>query len=223
MGNTDIEIFIRRSIMDLKDVITSRRSVNFFDPSQEVSEDQIRTIIEMAAKTPSSFNLQPWNLLVLRGKEEKLRLQKLAWDQPKVSDAPVIFVVLADQDGWKEGHPIVEKDFQEMIKAGAMTEEQREWFAGARQTLYGSSSEASQAFACKNTGFFAMSLMLAAKSLGIDTHPMDGFDHEGVKKEFNIPDNYWIPLLLAVGYFDKSKELAPPKWRKSVDEIVKTF
>jgi len=209
--------------MDFTDVITSRRSVNFFDPSQEVSEDQVKTIIEIAAKTPSSFNLQPWNLMIVRAAEDKLRLQKVAWDQPKISMASVVLIVLADLDGWKEGHPIVEKNFQEMIKAGAMAEEQRKWFADARQTLYGSSSAASQAFACKNAGFFAMSLMLAARNFGIDTHPMDGFDHEGVKKEFNIPDQYWIPLLLAVGHFDKIKELVPPKWRKGVDEIVKTF
>ena len=40
-----------------------------------------------------------------------------------------------------------------------------------------------------------MSLMLAAKNLGLDTHPMDGFDHDGVKKAFDIPDNYWVLLL----------------------------
>ena len=65
-----------------------------------------------------------------------------------------------------------------------------------------------------------MSLMYAAKSLGLDTHPIDGFDHEAVRSEFNIPKNYWIPLLLALGYFDKQRELHPPKWRKSFEEIV---
>jgi nitroreductase len=65
--------------------------------------------------------------------------------------------------------------------------------------------------------------MLAAKSLGLDTHPMDGFDHEAVKKEFKIPDSYWVPVLIAMGYFDTSKELAPPKWRKSVDDILVRF
>jgi hypothetical protein len=52
---------------------------------------------------------------------------------------------------------------------------------------------------------------------------MDGFDHAGVRKAFNIPDNYWIPLLLAVGHFDESKKLHPPKWRKTFEEIVVRF
>jgi len=52
---------------------------------------------------------------------------------------------------------------------------------------------------------------------------MDGFDHEGVRKAFNIPENYWIPILLSVGYFKQDKTLMPPKWRKTVEEIVVKF
>ena len=125
--------------------------------------------------------------MVLTDAAEKEKLQKLAWNQPKITQAPVVFIVLADRDGWKEGHPFVEKNFKEMVAAGAMQESQRQWFADARTSLYGQSPEKELAFAVKNTGFFAMSLMLAAKDLGLDSHPMDGFDHDGVKKAFNIP------------------------------------
>jgi hypothetical protein len=52
---------------------------------------------------------------------------------------------------------------------------------------------------------------------------MDGFDHEGVCKEFKIPDTYWVPILLAVGYKKPGLELSPPKWRKTYDEIVVSF
>jgi nitroreductase len=49
---------------------------------------------------------------------------------------------------------------------------------------------------------------------------MDGFGHDAVRKEFRIPENYWIPLLMAVGYFNGTKTLLPPKWRKTYEEIV---
>jgi nitroreductase len=209
--------------MDFYDVITKRRSVNFFDPDKDVPDEIIKQIIETAAKAPSSFNLQPWSLIILRDLEEKKRLQELAWNQPKVSEAPITIIVLADRDGWKEGNRFADKNFQEMVKAGSMTEEQRQWFLDACTSLYGESDERQQAFACKNTGFFAMALMLAAKNLGLDTHPMDGFDHEAVQKAFNIPDNYWIPLLLSVGHFKDDVELASPKWRKTFEEIVVKF
>lgn len=206
--------------MDFKDVVDKRRAVNFFDTEKSVPDELLKEIVELAAKAPSSFNLQPWGIMILKDPEEKMRLRKLAWDQPKVSEAPVVFILLADRNGWKKGNTSFEKDFKEMIRSGSMSEEQYDWFANSCNALYGETSEKQQAFACKNTGFFAMALMFAAKSLGLDTHPMDGFDHDGVRKEFNIPENYWVPLLLAVGYFDEKKTLHPPKWRKTFEEIV---
>ncbi|MFC1895045.1 nitroreductase family protein [Thermodesulfobacteriota bacterium] len=208
--------------MDLAQVIQARRAVNYFDPKKPVDENLLRRMVELASMAPSSFNLQPWSLIVVTDQEEKDELRTLAWNQPKVSEAPVILVVLADRDGWKKEHPFVERNFREMVREG-MPEDRYEWFTGACQSLYGASEERRQAFACKNAGFFAMNLMLAATSLGLDTHPMDGFDHEGVRNALNIPENYWIPLLLAVGYFDTTKELLPPKWRKSYEEIVVRF
>jgi len=209
--------------MDFKDVIIQRRSVNFFDSAKDVPDALLREMTDLAAKAPSGFNLQPWSLIILKDKKEKLQLQKLAWNQPKVSEAPVILILLADRDAWKKDHPFLERNFREMVNAGSMKQEQYGWFTDVCKNLYGSTPERQQAFACKNTGFFAMSLMLAAKHLGLDTHPMDGFDHDGVRKAFNIPENYWVPLLIAVGCFQQDKELSPPKWRKTFDEIVVKF
>jgi nitroreductase len=206
--------------MEFKEAMKQRRAVNFFDPTKDVTDAQIKQIIETAALAPSGFNLQPWNLIVLRDKEKKEKLRKLAWDQPKITEAPVVLIVLGDMEGWKKGNAGFEKDFAESVKAGIMKQEQYDWFTGAAASLYGTNSDRKMAFACKNAGFFGMSLMLAAKDAGLDSHPMDGFDIEGVKKAFNISDQYWIPLLLAIGHFDKTKTLLPPKWRKSYDEIV---
>ena len=209
--------------MDFKTVVENRRAVNFFDPKKEVPDALLREMVELAAKAPSGFNIQPWSLIVLRDQDSKMRLREHAWGQEKITDAPVTMIVLADMDGWKFENEFAKKNFNEMIKSGAMNEEQREWFKETCTSLYGASEARSVAFACKNTGFFAMSMMLAAKSLGLDTHPMDGFDIDGVREAFAIPDNYWIPLLLAVGYFQEGKTLFPAKWRKSYDDIVIRF
>ncbi|BBO81073.1 nitroreductase [Desulfosarcina ovata subsp. sediminis] len=209
--------------MEYKDVVEKRRAINFFDSERNVSEALLREIVEMGAKAPSGFNLQPWNLIILRDMEEKKRLREKAWDQSKITEAPVVFIVLADRDGWREGHPTMEKNWQEMINTGQVTPDRRDWFLTAAKSLYGNSADALQAFANKNAGFFAMGLMYAATSLGLHTHTMDGFDHESVRKIFSIPDNYWVPLLMAVGYPRPGIEIQPPKWRKTYDEIVISF
>lgn len=209
--------------MEFKDAMKQRRAVNFFDPTKEVTDAQLRQIIETAALAPSGFNLQPWNVIVLRDKNEKETLKKVAMNQPKITEAPVVLIILGDREGWKQGNAGFEKDFVESVKEGIMKQEQYDWFCKATHSLYGSAPERQLAFACKNAGFFAMSIMLAAKDAGLDSHPMDGFDIEGVRKAFHIPDRFWIPLLIAIGHFDPTKTLLPAKWRKSLDEIVVKF
>jgi len=201
--------------MDFTDILIKRRAINFFDPTRDVSEDQIKTLLEEAVKAPSSFNLQPWKIKMVRDPKRKAALRALAFDQPKVTEAPVILMVLADRDGWKEGNETLEKHF-----ANNLQPEQREWFINTTSALYGNSEAASQAFANKNAGLFAMSFMYTASNHGLHTHPMDGFDHEGVRKEFAIPDNYWIPMLIAVGHLNPGTEVHPKAWRQSADEMI---
>jgi len=201
--------------MEFKEILTNRRAVNFFDPAKNVTEDQLREIVEDAAKAPSSFNLQPWKLMVLRDAGQRATLQKLAFDQPKVSEAPVVLIMLADREGWKEGNETLEGNFK-----NNMQPEQRDWFISTASALYGGSESARQAFANKNTGLFAMSLMYAASNLGLHTHPMDGFDHEGVRTTFEIPEQYWIPMLICVGHKKADVEIQPKGWRQSYEEMV---
>ena len=92
-------------------------------------------------------------------------------------------------------------------------------FLDAAQKLYGGDLR-SLAFGVKNAAFFGLALMLAAKDLGLDCHPMDGFEHDGVVEEFSIPKNFFVPMLIAVGHFDQSRKLPPRNWRKPYDEIV---
>ena len=52
--------------MEFKEIVEKRRSVNFFDTERNISDELIRELVGMASKTPSSFNLQPWSIMVLR-------------------------------------------------------------------------------------------------------------------------------------------------------------
>jgi nitroreductase len=205
--------------MDFIKLMETRRAANFFDPAKEVSDDKLKEMVRLASLVPSSFNLQPWNLIVVRSPADKARLRKLAMDQPKVTEAPVVLILLADKNGYKEGHPTVEQVWKSMEKNGYAKPEQKGWFIDAASKLYGGDPK-SLVFAVKNSAFFGLALMLAAKELGLDSHPMDGFDHDGVMKEFAIAENFVVPMLIAVGYFDNTKKLLPRNWRKSYEEIV---
>ena len=208
--------------MDFSDVMLSRRAINFFDPAADVPEADLRRLLETALRSPSSFNLQPWRVAVLRDAAQKAKLRALAWDQPKVTEAPVVLMFLADTEAWKMYSPNYERQFSYLLQAGRYKPEQRGEFAAATESLYGATPEKSLAFAVKNTAFFAMTFMYAAADAGYATHPMDGFDHDGVRQAFGIPERFWIPLLMAVGRVKPGIETAPPKWRFDADDIIYT-
>ena len=167
--------------MDFQDVMTARRAINFFDTQADVPKETLAALLETAARSPSSFNLQPWRVAVLREPAQKAKLRALAWNQPKVTEAPVVLLFLADREAWKMYSPAFERQFSYLLQSGRYTPDQRGEFAGATERLYGATPEKSLAFAVKNTAFFAMSFMYAAAAAGYVTHPMDGFDHDGVR------------------------------------------
>ena len=51
--------------MTVSEALNARRATPFFDPSQEISLDALKALIDQASLSPTSMNLQPYNLLVV--------------------------------------------------------------------------------------------------------------------------------------------------------------
>lgn len=205
--------------MDVLDAIRSRRAINFFDRSKKIPEEKIKELIEMANLSPSSFNLQPWKVIVVTDAEKKKILRRCALDQPKVEDASTVLIIIADPLSVEEN---IERALNSWQELGYIKQEMRGPYKDMAVKLYGGPQDFKRKlFAIKNTALFAMTLMIAAKGLGLDTHPMDGFDEECIKKEFNIPPDKIIPMLIAVGYLKTGIKLLPRAFRRDIGEFVK--
>jgi nitroreductase len=53
--------------------------------------------------------------------------------------------------------------------------------------------------AMRSCGIIAMSIMLLAQEQGWHSCPMDGFDFEAVGKLVNLPEDYVVSMMIAVG------------------------
>lgn len=205
--------------MDVIEAIRSRRSINFFDQNREIPDDKLRELLEISNLSPSSFNLQPWKAVVVKDPERKRALRKCAFDQPKAEEASAVLIMVADPKAMEENIDRMLDSWQEL---GYMKPEMRETYEGMAKNLYGGPDSLKRKFfAVKNTALFAMNIMLAAKGLGLETHPMDGFDEDCVKKEFNVPEDKIIPMLIAVGYLRQEVTLLPRAFRREISEFVK--
>ncbi len=198
--------------------IKERRSINFFQPDEKITEDKLRELLEIANLAPSSFNLQPWRIIAVQNPEKKKILRKCAFNQAKVEEASVVLIMIADPKGVEEN---IERVLDSWEKLGYIKAENKESSRAMAKNLYGQEdSLVRKIFAVKNTALFAMNLMIAAKGLGLETHPMDGFDEEAIKKEFHIPADKIIPMLVAVGYLKKGVNLLPRAFRRPIDEFT---
>lgn len=205
--------------MDVIQAIKERRSINFFDAGKGLPDEKIRELLETANLSPSSFNLQPWKVVVVRDPERKKVLRRCAFDQPKAEEASAVLIMVADPKGVEEN---IERVLDSWQALGYMKPQMRETYTGMTKNLYGEEDSVKRMiFAVKNTSLFAMNIMLAAKGVGLETHPMDGFDEDCIKREFHIPGDKIIPMLITVGYLKPGITLLPRAFRREIGEFVR--
>ncbi|NIR87495.1 nitroreductase family protein [Candidatus Bathyarchaeota archaeon] len=90
--------------MEVFEAIKTRRSIRAFT-NEEVSEEEVRKLIDAARQAPSAGNIQPWEFVVVRDPQRKRRLAAAALNQTFIEEAPVVIVVCANetQSGWGYG------------------------------------------------------------------------------------------------------------------------
>ncbi len=205
--------------MEVIEAIKSRRSINFFEPGMEIPDEKLKELLEIANLSPSSFNVQPWKVIVVKDPGRKKVLRECAFGQPKTEEASVVLIMVADPDFLENNF---ERVLDRWIELGYITEDKRDSNRQLAEKLYGAPDSMERKYtAVKNTSLFAMTLMIAAKGMGLETHPMDGFDEACIKKEFGIPKDKIIPMLVAVGHLKRGVTLLPRAFRRDIKEFVK--
>lgn len=82
--------------MDFWEVIERRYSLRDFDPSRDVTLENVEKILQAAIRAPSAGNMQSWFFAVVREEKRKEALARAALDQWFIAQAPVVVVVCAD-------------------------------------------------------------------------------------------------------------------------------
>jgi nitroreductase len=184
-----------RPIKPLTQALLERRATSHFKPDP-VPDEYLKAILELGAQAPSGYNLQPWRFVLVREKENRERLKKAAYNQEKVGEAPVVIIAFAIRDDWKN---YIDAIFQEGARRGMGTPEKvPEMKKQASDFLEKGISQ--PVWLNRHTMIAFTAMMLLAETYGLDTAPMEGFDPEAVKREFNLPDNAEVIALLAIGF-----------------------
>jgi nitroreductase len=180
--------------------IEARRSVKHFrtDPIDEAVLDRL---VELTLASPSSWNLQPWRIVLARGEAVRRALHAAAFRQPQILEAPVTFVFAVDTDGWRRDLPDV---VAQACAAGAWTDA----YGGHTLRVAPQGQEGLRRagllreYAIKDAMIAATHTALAAQSLGLGTTFMNGWREDAVKQAIGAGERpeIAIAVLLPVGH-----------------------
>jgi len=177
------------------ETILSRTAAKYYDPAATLSDDQIRELVRIGTTAPTSFHLQNWRFIAVRSREAKARLSPIAWSQPAVTDAAVTFIVcgqLADSS-------VIPDRLAPLVASGVMPETMvPEWEIPARD-LYMAFPQRQRDEAVRTGTFGAAAMIYAARSMGLGSTPMIGFDDVAVHREFGLTKDEVPVMLLSIG------------------------
>lgn len=176
--------------MEFKEVLKGRRAVKHFDPDYKISPEVESEIFDMAQQSPSSFNIQHWRFVNVKDVELRKKIRAVAWDQAQVTDASLLLVLCGDINDWKKNPERYWQNAPEdianyLVNAIGEFYQDREWIQ--RDEVM------------RSCGLVGQTVMLSAKSLGLDSCPMIGFDQEKVAQLINLPEDHAIGMMIAIG------------------------
>ena len=195
--------------MNVSDAIHERRAEKIFDPLFTISDKKIQELLEKAILSPTAFNIQNWRIVNVKDAALRQKIREVAWNQDKVTDASLLFVLCADLNAWAKeparywaGAPQM---YQDML-------------IPAIDVYYRDKPQVQRDEAMRSCGLIAMSIMLLAQEQGWHSCPMDGFDYDAVGQLINLPEDHVVALMIAIG--ERSQDSFPRTGKLCLQEVM---
>lgn len=185
----------RRLSASIEDVVRRRRAIHSFVPGPNITQEQWQKLFELTALTPSSYNFQPWDFVVVEDLKQREELLPLCWNQKQVMDAVAVMAVLGD----KNPHRRDEQILQQFVDDGYFNDEVKQTLKGSIDVVYPDEARRLEHAVC-GASLAAMTFMLVADGMGLGTAPLIGFDPKGVAKHLDVPDEYTVVMMMCVGH-----------------------
>ena len=171
---------------------------------QAIPDEVLVRLYDLMKFGPTSANCSPARFLFLKTREAKERLAPAvsSGNQMKTMTAPVVTIIAYDPK------------FYDQLPKLFPHDDARPWFT--------SSAALAEETAFRNGTLQGAYFLLAARSLGLDTGPMSGFDKKMVDELFLAEHGWKSNFLCGLGYGDPAG-LYPRLPRLSFDEACRVL
>jgi len=195
--------------METLEAIKLRRAVKLYDANHTMSEGEVDQLMTLAKLSPTAYNQQNYRFVLVRDPALRQRIREAAHGQPQVTDASLLVVICADLKAWNKNPQRYWANASQAVQ---------EHMVSMIDQYYRNREQVQRDEAMRSSGIAAQTIMLAAKAMGYDSCPMDGFDFDEVGKIINLPDDHAIAMFVAVG--KATQEAKPRPTQLGIDEVV---
>ena len=195
--------------MNVYTAIETRRSVKSFDIHHKMTDAEIDQLMSLAILSPTAFNIQHWRFVVVTDPVLRQQMRAVSWNQAQVEEASLLLVLTADLQAWTKEPERYWKNAAQAVS---------DILVPAIGNFYSGNAQMQRDEVMRSCGMAAMTIMLAAKEMGYDTCPMDGFDFEAVGKLLNLPADHTPVMFVTVG--KALKPASPRSGQLPLNEVV---
>lgn len=194
----------------MQDIIESRISVNHFQADRPLDDDAIESLVSLATKAPSAYNLQNWRFIAVRSKHAKTNLEAAAYGQQKIVDASVAFIIC--------GTLAEHQQLATTLRSSIMDQQMINGWVRQANAAHEGNPALQRDEAIRSASLAAMTLILAAQGMGLGSCAMSGFDTAQVIQAFELRETEFPVMIVAVGY--PANGNWPQKPRKTLSTIL---
>lgn len=196
-----------------------RYATKKFDTSKKVSEEDLEELLEAIQLSASSYGLQPYQILVVKNPELRIKLKAASFNQSQITDAShlLVFANLAEID------KAYVDSYLDNIAETRITK--REDLGGFEEMLNNTvlkfSPEEKNQWAVNQTYIALGNLLSAAANFKIDSCPMEGFEADKFDEILGLKEKGLTTAVVAtIGYRSEEDKLQHAvKVRKSKKEL----
>lgn len=205
--------------MELVEAIKTRKSIRAFLP-RPVARSVLADILELAARSPSWRNTQPWEVAVIGGDiMDEVQAALIEAATSGVSPAADIPQVSFAEPYISRSRDLGYKLYQVLGISRENMEKRREWalqglrFFDAPNGLVFYLDEELGPWSLFDLGLFSQSVMLAALAFDLGTCSMGDVGHypQVLRRILGIPDKKKIAFAMAIGY---------PDWQHPANKLL---
>ena len=138
--------------MEFSEIIQQRRFIKSYQPGKEISDAELKELMQEVVLSPSSFNMQHWTFIAVRDTEIRESIQQAAWGQKQVGTCSVLLVICGKLDAYKDA-PKIYQGTPQGVQEKALP---------MIKNFYDSKDQLQRDEAIRNASLAAMVLMLAA-------------------------------------------------------------